>query len=149
MNKFLILEAVMRKILIFLIFLLILGCGGKKQVKIHSQEYTYTNQAFQIVDELRQAYQKKESSGIRKNCTESAYREIIASIKPFDKAELEFTPVFAEMEADQLKLYVSWNGKWTYIGKETEERGLAVFLIRGNPPKIERILRGNPFKYPD
>jgi hypothetical protein len=53
------------------------------------------------------------------------------------------------MEKDGYKLYVSWNGKWSYLGNETEQRGLAIFLIKGNPPKVERILRGNPFRYPD
>ncbi|MEN2986192.1 MAG: hypothetical protein ABDH16_06025 [Thermodesulfovibrionaceae bacterium] len=139
----------MRRIVIFILFLLIFSCGSKKQVRVPSFEYTYTNQAFKVVDELRQAYQNKDNLGIRKNCSESAYREIIASIKPFDKAELEFTPVFAEIEADTLRLYISWNGRWSYIGKETEERGLAIFLMRGSPPKVEKIIRGNPFKYPD
>lgn len=139
----------MKVAVIFLLFLLITGCGIRKEVKIPSQEYTYTTQAFQVVNELRQAYQNRDNLSMRKNCSESGYREIVASMKPFDKAELEFTPVFAEMEDGVLKLYVSWNGKWSYIDKETEERGLAIFLIRGNPPKIEKIIRGSPFRYPD
>jgi len=139
----------MRRFIIFILILLLFGCGGKKQVKSFSQEYSYTNQAFKVVDEIRQAYQNKDNAGIRKNCSESAYREIIASIRPFDKAELEFTPVLAEMEKDGYRLYVSWNGKWSYLGNETEERGLAIFLMKGNPPRVEKILRGNPFRYPD
>ncbi|ACI21741.1 MULTISPECIES: lipoprotein [Thermodesulfovibrio] len=139
----------MRKIIIVMIVLLLFSCGGKKQVKQPSPEYSYTTQAFKVVDEIRQSYQNKDNSGIRKNCSESAYREIIASIRPFDKAEVEFTPVLAEMEKDGYRLYVSWNGKWSYLGNETEERGLAIFLIKGNPPRVEKIVRGNPFRYPD
>lgn len=139
----------MRKFIVFLIVLLLISCGGKKQVKEPSQEYSYTTQAFKVVDEIRQAYQNKDNSGIRKNCSESAYREIIASIKPFDKAEIEFTPVLGEMDSDGFRLYVSWNGKWIYTGTETEERGLVIFLMKGNPPKVEKILRGSPFRYPD
>lgn len=139
----------MKKFLIFFIILFLFSCGTKKQVKPPSEEYTYTKQAFRVVEEIKQAYQNKDNSGIRKNSTESAYREIIASIRPFDKAELEFNPVFAEWSQDGFRLYVSWNGKWYYLGKETEERGLADFLLRGNPPKVEKIIRGSPFKYPD
>lgn len=139
----------MKKIMIAFLILIVFGCGGKKQVKPQSYEYSYTTEAFKVVDAIRQAYQNKDNAGIRKNCSESAYREIIASIKPFDKAELEFTPVLAEMEKDGYRLYVSWNGKWNYLGKETEERGLAIFLMKGNPPRVEKILRGNPFRYPD
>ncbi len=139
----------MRKIAILLVFLLLFACGGKKQVKQPSQEYLYTTQAFKVVDEIRQAYQNKQFEKIKQYSSESAYREIIASLRPFDNATLEFTPVFAEMGGDVLRLYVSWNGKWSYLGKDTEERGLASFLLKGNPPRVERIIRGNPFRYPD
>lgn len=139
----------MRKILILSLILLLFACGGKKQVKQPSSEYLYTTEAFKVVDEIRVAYQKKDNAGIRKNCSESAYREIIASIKPFDKVEIEFIPVLVEMEEDSIRLYVSWNGRWSYLGTEIEERGLTSFLLKGNPPKVEKILRGNPFKYPD
>jgi len=98
---------------------------------------------------MRKAYQNKDNYGIRKYCSESAYREIITSIKPFDKAELEFEPVLGEMESDGYKLYISWNGKWNYLNKETRRKRTRYILMKGNPPKIERIIRGNPFKYPD
>lgn len=139
----------MRKMIFLLIVILLAGCGGKKQVKQPSEEYSYTTNSFKVVEAIKDAYLNKNNAEIRKYCSESAYREIIASIKPFDKAELEFSPVFGEIEGNDFKLYVSWSGKWSYVGKETEERGLAVFLMRGNPPRVERIIRGNPFKYPD
>lgn len=143
----------MRKFIILGLLLPLLtflfSCGGKKVVKQPSMEYLYTTEAFKVVDDMRIAYQNKDNAGIRKNCSESAFRDIIASIRPFDKADLEFTPVLAEIEGDSIKLYVSWNGKWKYLGVETEERGLASFLLKGNPPKVEKILRGNPFRYPE
>lgn len=139
----------MKKILILSFVLLILACGGKKQIKQPSSEYLYTAEAFKVVDEIRIAYQNKDNAGIRKNCSESAYREIITYIKPFDKVELEFIPVLVEIEGDGMKLYVSWNGRWNYLGKDTEERGLASFFLSGKPLRVEKILRGNPFRYPD
>ncbi|MCS7215114.1 MAG: hypothetical protein RMI30_05145 [Thermodesulfovibrio sp.] len=139
----------MRKIILISLVFLILSCGSKKMVKQPSSEYLYTTQAFKVIDEIRISYQNKDNAGIRKNTSESAYREIIASIRPFDKAELEFSPVLAEMEKDGYRLYISWNGKWKYLGNETEERGLAIFLMKGDPPKVEKIIRGNPFRYPD
>jgi hypothetical protein len=30
-------------------------------------------------------------------------------------------------------------------GRKTEERGMAVFEMQGNPLKVTRILRANPF----
>lgn len=143
MRKFIILVLLVP----FLTFLF--SCGGKKEVKQPSMEYLYTTEAFKVVDDIRVAYQNKDNAGIRKGCSESAFRDIIASIRSFDKADLEFTPVLVEMEGDSIRLYVSWNGKWKYLGTETEERGLATFLLKGNPPKVEKILRGNPFRYPD
>lgn len=143
----------MRNLIILCIILpfvtFLFSCGGKKEVKQPSMEYLYTTEAFKVVNDIRIAYQNKDNAGIRRYCSESAYREIISSIRPFDKADLEFTPVLVEMEGDIIRLYVSWNGKWKYLGTETEERGLASFLLKGNPPKVEKILRGNPFRYPD
>lgn len=139
----------MKKIFILFLIFLLFACGSKKQVKYPSSEYLYTTDAFKVIDEIRIAYQNKDNSGIKKNTSESAYREIIASMKPFDKAELEFLPVLAEIEGDGIRLYISWNGKWSYLGKVTEERGLGSFFLKGNPPKVEKILRGSPFRYPD
>lgn len=139
----------MRQLIILFLILILFACGSKKQPKQPSFEYLYTNDAFRVVDEIRIAYQKKDNELIRKNVTETAYREIITSIRPFDKAELEFNPVLVELSSDGIRLYVSWNGKWSYLGKETEERGLASFLLKGNPPKVDKIIRGNPFRYPD
>lgn len=139
----------MKKIFILFLIFLLFACGSKKQVKYPSSEYLYTTDAFKVVDEIRIAYQNKDNSGIKKNTSDSAYREIIASMKPFDKAELEFLPVLAEIEGDGMRLYISWNGKWSYLGKVIEERGLGSFFLKGNPPKVEKILRGSPFRYPD
>lgn len=139
----------MKKIFILFLIFLLFACGSKKQVKYPSSEYLYTTDAFKVIDEIRIAYQNKDNSGIKKNTSDSAYREIIASMKPFDKAELEFLPVLAEIEGDGMRLYISWNGKWSYLGKVIEERGLGSFFLKGNPPKVEKILRGSPFRYPD
>lgn len=139
----------MKKFLILIIIFFLFSCGSKKHVKPLSEEYRYTTEAFRVIEELIQAYQNKDNARIKKHCSESAYREIIASIRPFDRAELDITPVLGEMEKDMLRLYVSWNGKWVYSDRETEERGLAVFLMKGNPPRVEKILRGSPFRYPD
>lgn len=143
----------MKKLLILFIIIscatFFFACGSKKKVKQPSTEYLYTTESFNVVDSIRIAYQNKDYVGIRKYCSESAYRAIITSIRPFDKAEIEFTPVLVEIEDDVIKLYVSWNGKWKYLGTETEERGMASFLLKGKPLKVEKIIRGNPFKYPD
>lgn len=139
----------MRKALIFVVVIFLIACGGKKAKKETSQEYLYTTQAFKVVDEIRLAYQNRDNEGLKKHFSDRGYREIIASIKPFDKAELEFTPVLVEIEGENTRLYVSWNGKWNYLGKDYEERGLASFLLKGNPPKVDKIIRGNPFRFPE
>jgi hypothetical protein len=46
-------------------------------------------------------------------------------------------------------LNVSWKGTWT-VGQESfTERGMGVFLLEGAPLKLGKIVRGNPFKYPE
>jgi hypothetical protein len=63
--------------------------------------------------------------------------------------ELDFTPRWVEIEKSKVYLNVAWKGAWV-VGKETvRERGMAVFLFEGTPLKLSKIVRGNPFKYPE
>lgn len=139
----------MKIALILALVLIFSGCGGKKVKKETSQEYLHFTQAYRVIDEIRVAYLSQDSEGIRKNTSEATYAQIVSAIKSFEKAELEFTPVLVEIQGDKTKLHVSWNGKWSLGGKELEHRGLASFVLKGNPPKLERILRGNPFRVPE
>ena len=125
------------------------GCGGKKEVKQVSQESKVAQEAFSAVEELRAAYVKRDFSVIADYCTTEGYREIVDSLKHFDSVELTFTPRWVEMEKSQVYVNVSWQGSWK-VGKDTfRERGMAIFSFQGTPLKLAKIVRGNPFKYPE
>lgn len=131
------------------IFVLITACGGKKEVKQVSQESVVSQDAFSVAEALRSAYIKKDFSAIADKCTKEGYRDIIDSIKHFDSAELTFTPRWVEIEKSKVYLNIAWKGSWT-VGKDIiRERGMAVFLLEGTPLKLSKIVRGNPFKYPE
>ncbi len=85
---------------------------------------------------------------IRTLTTPDGYREILANIKTFDSSELTFTPKWIDIKDDSLDVYIAWTGKWELEEDTFEERGLAVIMFRGNPPKVDQILRANPFSYP-
>ncbi len=135
--------------LCFVLLTVVTACGGKKEVKQQSRESKVAQDAFSVAEAVRSAYTKKEFTAIAERCTKEGYKEIIDSIRYFDSVELEFTPRWVEIEKSKIYLNIAWRGTWN-VGKETiRERGMAVFLLEGIPMKLSKIVRGNPFKYPE
>lgn len=136
-------------LLCVLLLVSLAACGGKKEVKQVSQESRVSQEAFSIVEQLRTAYLKRDFAAIADYSTTEGYREIVDSLRHFDSVDLTFTPRWVEMEKSQVYVNVSWQGSWK-VGKDTfRERGMAVFLFEGVPLKLSKIVRGNPFKYPE
>ncbi|GAB4406554.1 MAG: lipoprotein [Thermodesulfovibrionales bacterium] len=138
-----------RYLLLFIVLTLFTACGGKKEVKQVSPESKISQEAFSVAEILRSAYLKRDFSTIADNCTEAGYKDIIDSIKHFDSAELTFTPRWVEIEKSKVYLNITWKGSWTIGGDVAKERGMAVFLFEGRPLKLSKIVRGNPFQYPE
>lgn len=137
------------KALLVFIAMLVFACGGKKEVKQVSMESKIAQEAISVMESIRELYVKKNLPPIAERATQEAYKEIIDSIKHFDSAELTFTPRYVEIDQTKVYLNIAWKGTWS-IGKETfRERGMAVFLLEGRPLKLSKILRGNPFRYPE
>lgn len=139
-----------RRFLIFIVTLFVLNaCGGKKEVKQVSLESKIAKEAISVMESIKELYIKKDLSTISEKATPEGYREIMDSIKHFDSVELNFTPRYIEIEQTKVYLNIAWKGTWS-LGKETfRERGMAVFLLEGKPLKLSKILRGNPFIYPE
>jgi len=125
--------------------LLLVSCGGKKAVKQVSQESKAATEAFGVAETIRNAFVKKDSSTIQRNATDAGFRDITAGKQVFDSLDLTFTPRWVEIDGDQMLVNISWKSTWTLSGRKTEERGMAVFVMEGNPLKVTKILRANPF----
>lgn len=131
------------------LLLFVSACGGKKEVKQVSPESKLSREAFEVAERLRDAYVKKNFSAVQDIATNDAYKAFINSIRHFDSADLEFNPRWVEIEKNSVHINVSWKGIWTVGAETVKERGMAVFLLEGRPLKLARIIRGNPFKYPE
>jgi len=123
--------------------------SGKKEVKKVTEDSKTATETFAIVDGIKEAYLKRDVFGIEQNTTRDGFRAINSVIKSFDSAELIFTPVLVEIDGGTVNVNVSWKGTWKKAGKTTEERGMAVFTVRGVPLKVDAVLKSNPFKYPE
>lgn len=135
-------------ILSCMIFLLSASCGSK-EVKRVSEDSKTAIEAFSVIEEIRDSYVKNDLALIEKNVTKDGFKAISSVLKSFDSVELTFNPVWVEIEGDHVNVNISWKGKWQKAGKITEERGMAVFVLKGRPLKVDNILRTNPFKYPE
>lgn len=139
----------MKKIATMLsVLVLVAGCG-KNVVKQVSQESKISREAFTVTEAIRASYVKRDFSGIAEKCTKDGYKDIIDSIKHFDSVSLEFVPRWVEIEGSKVYLNVSWKGVWKVGDDTTRERGMAVFLLEGKPLKLSKVIRGNPFQYPE
>ncbi len=127
---------------------LVVSCG-KKEIKRVSEDSKTATETFAIADEIKDAYLKRDLFDIEKNTTRDGFKQIASVIKSFDSAQLTFSPVLVEIDGGNVSLYVSWKGAWVKDAKTTEDRGMAVFIFKGVPLKVDAILRGNPFKYPE
>lgn len=140
----------MRNILILLVVMLTFTAAcGKKEVKQVSEDSKTAVEAFALIETLKDAYIKKDMKAIEKNATKDGYRSVLGAMKNFDAAELTFNPVFVEIEEGVVNVNVSWKGSWKKDGKPIDERGMAVFVFKERPLKLDNILRANPFKYPE
>src|ERR1700690_1134680 len=139
----------MKKIVILLFAVLALASCGKKEVKQVSQESMASLEAFALADTIRTAFINNDRIAIQKNSTTEGYKDITAGKKAFDKVELFFTPRWVEIENNQTYLNISWKSAWTNVGRKSEDRGMAVFVMEGRPLKVSKILRANPFISPE
>jgi hypothetical protein len=132
-----------------LILLVFIAACGKKEVKKVSSDSALTNEAFTVADTVRAAYIKNDLTTLEKFSTREGYRSILSAKKSFDSAELTFTPMLVEIYGDTVHLYVSWNGTWKKGDNIIEDRGLADFILKEKPLKLDEVLRANPFSKPD
>lgn len=132
----------------FAIIALVTACG-KDEVKPASPENLVSHEAFSVAEALRSAYAKKDFSAARENSTPEGYRDLMDAVKHFDTVDMTFTPKWVDMDNNKVSLNVAWKGIWTVSGETYAERGMAVFLFEGKPLKLSKIVRGNPFRYPE
>jgi len=132
-----------------LILLLVASCGGKKEVKKESEEAKIAKDAFTVVESLKNAYSSKDLSAVERNTTKEGFSLVVKDIRKFDIVELQFKPVWVQIEPDRVIMNISWQGKWQKGAVSSDEKGMAVFILKDKPMKVDQILRSNPFEYPD
>jgi hypothetical protein len=131
-----------------LLLIFLISCG-KKEVKEVSEESLMAQEAFQLAETIKQAYLDNNRKALERNATPDGFRELIGEIKSFDSAELEFVPTWVEIDDTVVKLTVSWKGTWIVSDFTKEDRGIAVFVMEGQPLKLANVLRANPFRQPE
>ncbi|MFN3480756.1 MAG: hypothetical protein ACK415_10270 [Thermodesulfovibrionales bacterium] len=134
---------------VFIVLFVLSACGGKKEVKQVSMESKIAQEAIAVIESIKELYIRKNFPPVAEKASQEAYKEIIDSIKYFDSVELNFTPRFVEIEQSKVYLNIAWKGTWSAGNETFRERGMAVFLLEGKPLRLSKILRGNPFKYPE
>jgi hypothetical protein len=142
-------EILIFKSIVFSMLLVFFISCGKKEVKEVSEESLMAQEAFQLAETIKQAYLDNDRKALERNATQDGYRELVGEIKSFDSAELEFVPTWVEIDDTVVKLTVSWKGTWIVSDFTKEDRGIAVFVMEGQPLKVAQVLRASPFRQPE
>lgn len=136
----------MKRLFAGLMLLLMVSC--EQEVKPTSEDSEIAVEAFALAESLRAGYVKKDFSGLSSLMTESGYAEAQKEFGAFDSVELVFTPRLVEIEEERVILNVSWQGTWKHGDNTKTDKGMAVFELTERPFKLNRVLRGSPFRYP-
>ena len=139
----------MKKIALLIFAVALLVSCSKKEVKQVSQESKTASEAFAVAETIKAAFLKKDSATIQKNTSDIGFRDVTANKKVYDSVDITFTPRWIEIEGDRLLVNISWKSSWTISGRKADERGMAVFVMEGNPLRVAKILRANPFVFPE
>lgn len=136
----------MKKITLLLLACMLLVSCSKKEVKQTTQESKSAIEAFGIAETIKNAFVKKDLTTLQRNTTEAGMKDVMSGKQAYDSVDITLTPRWVEIEGEQMLVNISWKSSWTLSGRKSEERGMAVFVMEGNPLKLTRILRANPFK---
>lgn len=148
MNKGL--KAIYKIILIvFCLMVFFMNSCSKKVVKTVSEDSRIATEAIGVIEKIKEAYLRNDISTLQAYTTRDGFRSIRGVLKVFDSADLSFEPVWVEIKKDVVYVNISWKGRWSRGGKITDERGMAIFALKGIPLKVDNILRANPFIYPE
>ncbi len=139
----------MKKKLFLILLVFALGACHGKEVKQPSPESRLSLETFAVIETIRDAFVKNEIEIIRTHSTADGYKDITANKKPSESVELTFTPRWVEIDGDQVTVNVTWKSKWRASGGVISDRGMAVFVLEGRPLKVAKILRANPFLFPE
>jgi hypothetical protein len=142
-------EILIFKSIVLAMMLIFLVSCGKKEVKEVTEASLLAQEAFQLAETIKQAYLDNDRKTLERNTTQDGYQELIGEIKSFDSAELEFVPTWVAIDDTVVRLTVSWKGTWIASDITKEDRGIAVFVMEGQPLKVAQVLRASPFQQPE
>lgn len=131
--------------LILITLVLFVGCASD-ETKVPSPEVVIAQEAFNLAIEIRDAFIDKDSSDLKSLCSEAMYRKLADTMRAFRGLSLDFTKRWVDIDTDgTVHLYIAWQRKGEYDGKDASGAGMAVFVLKGSPFLLEDILRENPF----
>lgn len=138
----------MKRICAFLtvVVLILIGCGGKEKIK-PSADSIITQNSLRVIETVKDAYQKKDRTALQENMSPELSEDIAKKLS-FESAVLSFTPRMVKLKGSLITINLNWYGTWTIQNKTIKNRGVAVFVLEGDPVKLVRVEGENPFLTP-
>ena len=139
----------MKKLLAFLISLMLLMACATEEEKQPPAEGKLADEAFVLIDLIKQKYEENHIRDIEDNCSSAAFKDINLNMRKFTSAHLEFTPKTINVSrTNTVRVSMTWRGAWKVGTRDEARQGLVVFVLEGTPLKLVAIEKASPFKQP-
>jgi len=137
----------MKRVSIILLFVFfIVGCGGNKIAP--SADFLLTQNAIEITNSIKEAYEKKDRTLIKERVEPSISESILKSLA-FDEAKLSFTVRMVRIQKTGVRINLNWTGQWLLDSKKQKNRGVATLIYKKDGEmKLIRIEGDSPFLIP-
>lgn len=134
--------------LIIIVFGLALQSGcASDETRMPTPEAVIAREAFDHAIKIRDAFIDEDSKSLKTLCSESMYHTLMGARESFRNPSLDFTMRWVDIdEHGTVHLYVAWQRKGEYEGKDASGAGMGVFVLKGSPFLLEEILRESPFE---
>jgi len=122
------------------------SCASDEE-KRPTPEVEMATRAFALAEKVRDAYLSHDSESLRQLCSADLFGALKETMNHYEGGSIEFRMRWVDIDRDgTVHLYVSWKRSGGN-GGEMEEAGsgMAVFVISGEPLRVEKVLRESPF----
>lgn len=128
-----------------MVLVYIISCASEEK-KTPPQGALTAERAFKLVQDVKDAFLKRDLRKLQSLCSEDVYNELSGRTETFRGSNLEFGMRWVDIDKDgTVHLYVAWKRKTIIGDKEGTDTGMAAFVIKAPPFVVDDILRENPF----
>ncbi len=128
-----------------IVALLLFSCASDEE-KTPSVEVELANRAFDLSEEVKESFLKGDTVALKRLCSKNLYNKLSSKMNELSGWKFDFKMRWVDIDEEgTIHMYIAWNRDSDREEENIETSGLALFVIKGDPLIVDRIMRENPF----